>query len=432
MDDRYCLERMKRVWSYENRFRKWLLIEIAVCKVRHKRGEIPDSAMRQIIENADFDLNRIKEVEVLTKHEPIAFLSSVNEKVGDAGRYIHIGMTSSDIMDTGLSLQIMEACEIVKDDLKRIFNSLIQLALKYKNQLQMGRTHGVHAEPVTFGLKMLLFAEEFKRNIKRFNEAADNMAVGKISGAVGTFAFLDPQLEEEALKEIGLKPEPVSNQVVQRDRHAQIISTLAIIAGTLDKLAIELRHLQWTEVGEAMEGFAKGQKGSSAMPHKKNPVSLENISGLTRIIRCNAQAAYEDQALWAERDISHSSVERVIFPDSFLLMNYILDRMTGVLDNLVVNGERMLENMKHSYGAYFSQRLLLEMVAKGMSRDDAYPIVQKLAHQAVDEKVSFEDKARNSDELKNLFTPDEFDRIFDPSYFTRHIDAIYRRAGLNV
>jgi adenylosuccinate lyase len=432
LDDRYCLERMKRVWSYENRFRKWLLIEIAVCKVRHKRGEIPDSAMRQIIENADFDLNRIKEVEVLTKHEPIAFLSSVNEKVGDAGRYIHIGMTSSDIMDTGLSLQIMEACEIVKDDLKRIFNSLIQLALKYKNQLQMGRTHGVHAEPVTFGLKMLLFAEEFKRNIKRFNEAADNMAVGKISGAVGTFAFLDPQLEEEALKEIGLKPEPVSNQVVQRDRHAQIISTLAIIAGTLDKLAIELRHLQWTEVGEAMEGFAKGQKGSSAMPHKKNPVSLENISGLTRIIRCNAQAAYEDQALWAERDISHSSVERVIFPDSFLLMNYILDRMTGVLDNLVVNGERMLENMKHSYGAYFSQRLLLEMVAKGMSRDDAYPIVQKLAHQAVDEKVSFEDKARNSDELKNLFTPDEFDRIFDPSYFTRHIDAIYRRAGLNV
>ncbi|MCD6217552.1 adenylosuccinate lyase [bacterium] len=432
MDERYCLEKMKRVWSYENRFRKWLLIELAVCRVRHKRGEIPDDAMSDIEQKADFDIDRINEIEAETKHEPIAFLTSVNEFVGPAGRFIHVGMTSSDIMDTGLSLQIMDACHIIEDDLKQIYKALVQLALRYKDQIQMGRSHGVHAEPVTFGLKMLLFAEEFKRNMQRFDDAIKMIAVGKISGAVGTFAFLDPELEEEALAEIGLKAATVSNQIVQRDRHAQMISTLAIIAGSLDKLAVELRHLQWTEVGEAAEGFTKGQKGSSAMPHKKNPVSLENISGLARVIRANAQAAYENQTLWAERDISHSSVERVIFPDSFLLMNYLLNRMNTVLENLVVNGDRMLENMKHSYGAFFSQRLMLEIIAKGKSREETYPIVQKLAHEAVEEKGSFEKVVRESKELKKLFTDEELDAIFDYGYFTRHVNAIFRRAGLNV
>lgn len=432
MDDRYALEKMKRVWSYENRFRKWLLIELAVCKIRHKRGEIPDSAMRTIQEKANFDVAKINEIEAVTKHEPIAFLTSVNEFVGDAGRYIHVGMTSSDIMDTGLSLQICDASSIIEEDLKRIYLALVQLALKYKDTLQMGRSHGIHAEPVTFGLKMLLFAEEFKRNMQRFKDAVKMISVGKISGAVGTFAFLDPQLEREALKEIGLECAIVSNQIIQRDRHAQMISTLAIIAGSLDKLAVELRHLQWTEVSEAAEGFSKGQKGSSAMPHKKNPVSLENISGLTRVIRSSAQAAYENQTLWAERDISHSSVERVIFPDCFMLMDYLLNRMTGVLENLAVYPDRMLENMKQTYGAFFSQRLLLEIVAKGWTREDAYPVVQKLAHEAISEKVPFEDKVRNSVELKELFSKEEFDSIFDYAYFTRHVNAIFNRAGLNV
>jgi adenylosuccinate lyase len=298
--------------------------------------------------------------------------------------------------------------------------------------LQMGRSHGIHAEPITFGLKMLLFAEEFKRNMQRFNDAVKMISVGKISGAVGTFAFLDPELEQEALKEIGLECAIVSNQIIQRDRHAQMISTLAIIAGSLDKLAVELRHLQWTEVSEAAEGFSKGQKGSSAMPHKKNPVSLENISGLTRVIRSSAQAAFENQTLWAERDISHSSVERVIFPDCFMLMDYLLNRMTSVLENLAVYPDRMLENMKQTYGAFFSQRLLLEIVAKGWTREDAYPVVQKLAHEAISEKVPFEDKVRNSVELKELFSKEEFDSIFDYTYFTRHVNAIFNRAGLNV
>ncbi|MBU1022837.1 adenylosuccinate lyase [bacterium] len=432
MDDRYTLDKMKKVWSYENRFRKWLLIELSICRVRHKRGEIPNDAMRDIEQKADFDINRIKEIEAETKHEPIAFLTSVNEFVGPAGRFIHVGVTSSDIMDTGLSMQTLDACEIVRDDLKQIYKTLINLALKYKDQLQMGRSHGVHAEPITFGLKMLLFAEEFKRNMQRFEDAVKMMRVGKISGVVGTFAFLDPELELEALKQIGLEAATVSNQVIQRDRHAQMISTLAVIAGSLDKLAVELRHMVWTEVGEAAEGFTKGQKGSSAMPHKKNPISLENISGLTRIIRANAQAAYENQTLWAERDISHSSVERVIFPDSFILMNYLLNRMNNVLENLVVYGDRMIKNMEHSYGAFFSQRLLLELTAKGWSREDAYPLVQKLAHSAVAEKINFEIKVRESDELKELFTSDEIDDIFDYGYFTRHVNAIFKRAGLNV
>ena len=432
MDDRYTLDKMKKVWSYENRFRKWLLIELAICRVRHKRGEIPNDAMSDIEKKADFDIKRIKEIEAETKHEPIAFLTSVNEFVGPAGRFIHVGVTSSDIMDTGLSMQTLDACEIVRDDLKQIYKTLINLALKYKDQLQMGRSHGVHAEPITFGLKMLLFAEEFKRNMQRFKDAGKMMRVGKISGVVGTFAFLDPELEVEALELIGLEAATVSNQVIQRDRHAQMISTLAVIAGSLDKLAVELRHMVWTEVGEAAEGFTKGQKGSSAMPHKKNPISLENISGLTRVIRSNAQAAYENQTLWAERDISHSSVERVIFPDSFLLMNYLLNRMNNVLENLVVYGDRMIKNMDHSYGAFFSQRLLLELTAKGWSREDAYPLVQKLAHSAVMEKINFEIKVRESKELKELFTSDEIDEIFDHGYFTRHVNAIFKRAGLNV
>lgn len=432
MDDRYCLPRMKQVWSYENRFRKWLAIELAVCKVRHQNGEIPDDAMRDIEEKAGFDIERIKEIEAETKHEPIAFLTSVNEHIGPAGRYVHFGMTSSDIMDTGLSLQILEAGEIINDDLKKIYNSLVHLALKYKDQIQMGRTHGIHAEPITFGLKMLLFAEEFKRNMERFQAAMENIRVGKISGAVGTYAFLSPELEVKALEMIGLKAATVSNQIIQRDRHAHVIATLAIIAGSLDKLAVELRHLQWTEVSEASEGFSKGQKGSSAMPHKKNPVSLEAISGLARVVRANAQAAFENQTLWAERDISHSSVERVIFPDSFILIDYLINRMCNVLENLVVDGERMLENIKQTYGAFFSQRLLLEIVAKGMTREEAYPIVQKLAHRAIEEKIHLETLVRESPELKGLLDESDISKIFDIKYFVRHVDAIYHRAGLKV
>jgi len=431
LDDRYCLPRMKQVWSYENRFRKWLAIELAVCKVRHACGEIPDDCMREIEEKAGFDIERICQIEAETKHEPIAFLTSVNEHIGPSGRFVHFGMTSSDIMDTGFSLQILEAGEIIDEDLKKIFNTLIKLAVKYKNQLQMGRTHGIHAEPITFGLKMLLFAEEFKRNIERFRFAMDMMRVGKISGAVGTYAFLDPELEVKALEIIGLKAATVSNQIIQRDRHAQVISTLAIIAGSLDKLAVELRHLQWTEIGEASEGFSKGQKGSSAMPHKKNPVSLEAISGLARVVRANAQAAFENQTLWAERDISHSSVERVIFPDSFILIDYLINRMCGVLDNLVVCGDRMLENINQTRGAFFSQRLLLELVAKGWTREDAYPLVQKLAHKAIEEKVSLESLVRTSTEINSVLNDDEIQKIFDIAYFTRYVDAIYRRAGLN-
>jgi len=427
MIERYTRKEMGDIWSMENKFRKWLEVEIAVCEAWAELGKIPKSALKEIKEKADFDLKRIDEIEATVKHDVIAFLTAVSEKVGPSSRYIHMGLTSSDVVDTAMALLIKQAGELILKDLNEFKELLRKKAFQYKNTICMGRSHGVHAEPTSFGLRFALWHEETKRNIERLKQAIERISIGKISGAVGTFSNIPPEIEEIALKKLGLKPEPVATQVVQRDRHAEFLSTLALIAGMVEKIAVEIRHLQRTEVLEAEEPFTKGQKGSSAMPHKRNPVGCENLSGLSRLVRSNAFASFENIALWHDRDISHSSVERIIIPDNCILVDYMLNRLYGIIKELVVYPERMLKNMELSYGLYNSQRVLLALVEKGLTREEAYRITQSNAMRSWKEGIPFMNLLLNDEEVRKYLTEDEIKSIFDLNYYTRNLDYIYER-----
>jgi adenylosuccinate lyase len=429
MIERYTREEMGKIWSDEYRFRKQLDVEIAVCRAWASRGLIPPDDLKVILEKADFDIERVYEIEKTTNHETVALIEAVSEKVGPASRWIHVGLTSSDILDTSFALQVREAADILLKDLGDLKDAVGEQALRHKDTLCIGRTHGMHAEPITFGLKLLVWYEELKRDIERLERARETMLVGKISGAVGTWAFLEPELEVEALGYLGLKAPAVSNQVIQRDRYAEFMASLAIIASSFDKFATEIRHLQRTEVGEAAEPFGKGQKGSSAMPHKRNPMTCERVSGLARVVRGNLQAALENVALWHERDISHSSAERVIFPDSCIIIDYLCSRLVNIVRNLVVDTQRMLRNLELTGGVVFSQRVLLELVKSGMRREDAYAIVQAAAHAALKEGGDFREAIRGNPEVMSRLKGN-LDEIFDYGFFVRYRDEAFRRAGL--
>jgi adenylosuccinate lyase len=418
---------MGKIWTLENKFRTWLEVEIAVCEAWHRLGVIPVQEMEEIRTKADFDLERILAIEEKTKHDVIAFLTAVEEKVGPASRFIHLGCTSSDIVDTANSLLLYRAGKLIAQALEELLEVLKELSFKYKNLLAMGRTHGVHAEPTTFGLKFAGFYAEFKRHQKRWLAALENIRVGKISGAVGTYAHLTPEVEAITCELLGLRVDPISTQIIQRDRYAHYFTTLALMAGGIERLCVELRHLQRTEVLEVEEGFSKGQKGSSAMPHKKNPISAENLSGLARLVRTNSLASMENMALWHERDISHSSVERVIMPDSTILIHYMLGRLKGVLSNLRINEENIARNLMASFGLFYSQRVLLALIDKGLKRQEAYELVQKEALACWEEKVPFEDKVRNSKKIVEILGEKELDKLFDPQYYARHVDLIFKR-----
>lgn len=427
MIDRYSRPEMALIWSEESRYQAWLEVEIAVCEAWFELGTIPAEDMATIRTKAGFDVERIREIEKQTRHDVIAFLTAVEEKVGPAARFIHLGCTSSDIVDTANALLLVRAGQIILKDINRLLQSLKNLAFAHKGLLCMGRTHGVHAEPTSFGLKMAGFYAEFKRHRRRFADALENIRVGKISGAVGTYAFLDPRVEALACERLGLQVDPISTQIIQRDRHAQYFTALAIMAGGIERLCVELRHLQRTEVLEVEEGFSKGQKGSSAMPHKKNPISAENMAGLSRLLRTNALASLENMALWHERDISHSSVERVIMPDSTILANYVLNRLSVLLDNLQVHPENMARNLKASHGLFFSQRVLIALVESGMQRQDAYVMVQRNAMKSWEEGIPFPDLIRKDSEIADRLGHEKLADLFDPGYYLTHENQIFDR-----
>jgi len=427
MIERYTRPQMGAVWTLQAKFQAWLEVELAVCEAWHRLGRIPAEDMATIRDKAGFDLGRILEIEERTRHDVIAFLTAVEEKVGPSARFIHLGCTSSDITDTANGVLLAKAGTLILEGFDRLLASLRTLALRHKGLLCMGRTHGIHAEPISFGLKMAGFHAEFARHRERFAQALDNVRFGKISGAVGTYANLDPKVEEIACELLGLSVEPHSTQIIQRDRHAHFFTSLALAGGGFERLCVELRHLQRTEVLEAEEGFAKGQKGSSAMPHKKNPISAENMAGLSRLLRTNAMASLENMPLWHERDISHSSVERVIMPDSTILADYILHRLSGLLDNLRVIPENMERNLKGSFGLYFSQRLLLALVDTGMDRQAAYEMVQKVAMRCWNERLQFPDQARQDPDIAARLDAQALDAAFDNRSYLVHEDLILRR-----
>jgi len=421
---------MREIWSEENKFRKWLEVELAACEAWASLGKIPREALVKIKRRANFDLKRISEIEKETQHDLIAFLTSVAEKVGKESRYIHMGMTSYDVEDTARGLQMREAAELIMKDIEELIKVLKRRAKEEKYTLMMGRTHGVHAEPITFGLKLLVWVAEMERNLERMRRASEVVAVGKISGAVGTYAEVDPRVEEYVCKKIRLKPASVSTQIVQRDRHAEFLTTLAVVASSLEKFATEIRNLQRTEIWEVEEPFAKGQKGSSAMPHKKNPITCERISGLARVVRGNALAALENVALWHERDITHSSVERVILPDSCILLDYMLQTFTKVMEGLAVFPQNMKKNIEKSQGLFFSQKLLLALTSKGLTREEAYKIVQTAAMKARNSGKSLKEEISQSREALRYLSPKELETIFDLRSYLKNIDLIFRRFGL--
>lgn len=427
MIDRYTRSGMGRIWTLENRYNAWLKVELAVCEAWRRMGRIPAEAMETIRRKAVVDVERILEIEETTRHDVIAFLTALEEKVGPDARYIHLGCTSSDIVDTANSLLLAEAGRIIVEDLGALLAALETLARKWKGALCMGRTHGIHAEPTSFGLKMAGYYAEFSRHLERITAALENMRVGKLSGAVGTYAFLSPEVEALAMHELGLAADPHSTQIIQRDRYAHFFTALAVMAGGVERLCVELRHLQRTEVLEAEEGFGKGQKGSSAMPHKKNPISAENMTGLARLIRGNALAAMENQALWHERDISHSSVERVIMPDSTILADYILHRLTGLLNGLVVRPDHMLRNMEHSLGLHYSQRILTALIDKGLPRQKAYEAVQRNAMQSWEARRPFPDVVREDANIVALLNGPELAELFHSGYYLQYEDVIFER-----
>ncbi|OVE79422.1 adenylosuccinate lyase [bacterium I07] len=430
MIERYTLPGMGSIWTQENRYRKWLEVELAVCEVLAERGEIPQDAWEIIRSKADFNAERINEIEETTQHDVIAFLTNVAEYVGPESRYIHLGMTSSDVVDTATSLQLKEAGAILLEDIEELIAALKKKALEHRDSVCIGRSHGMHAEPTTFGLKLALWYVEARRNLKRLIDAIAAIQVGKISGAVGTFAHLDPEVEYKVCDRLGLSPEPVSTQVVQRDRHAHFLNALALIAASLEKIAVEIRHLQRTEVFEAEEYFAKGQKGSSAMPHKRNPVTCERISGLARVLRANAMAGLENVALWHERDISHSSVERVILPDSTILLNYMLRKTITLIERLLVYPEKMKENLNLTGGLIFSQPLMLKLVSKGITREEAYKRVQNVAMATRQSKMPFDEVVLQDKDIAELLSQSEIKACFDLEVQLRNVETIYKRSGL--
>lgn len=421
---------MAKIWADDNKFRKWLDVEILACEAFAKQGMVPKEAVKTIREKAGFDVDRIREIESKTHHDVVAFIKNLSENIGEEAKYLHFGLTSSDILDTALSVMMAEAADILISDAEKLMTALKEKALKHKNTPMIGRSHGIHAEPISFGLKMALFYKEMERNLQRLREARDIIAVGKISGSVGTFANVDPSVEEYVCKKLGLKPAGVSSQVLQRDRHAQYLSAIAIVGATLEKIAVEIRGLQRTEIGEAQESFVSGQTGSSSMPHKKNPIICERITGLARVLRGNAAAGLENVALWHERDISHSSVERIIIPDSTILLDYMLDKATGLISNLVVNEDKMLENIGATKGLIYSQRLLLELIKKGATRMEAYDIVQDLALESGKKEMGFKGSALASEKVKKYMSVGEIEECFRLEYHLRHIDKIFKKIGL--
>ncbi len=429
MIERYSRPQMKKVWSDESKFDKWLQVEIAVCEAWAELGEIPKDAVPKIKE-ARYDLKRIEEILKQTHHDMTAFLGSVAESLGEESRFIHLGLTSSDIMDTALSLQLVEAADLLAEDIDELIQVLKQRAVEHKHTIMMGRTHGVHAEPTTFGLKLALWVEEMRRNAHRLAEAKKAISVGKISGAVGTYASVSPEVEKRACAKLGLEPAPISSQIVQRDRHAQFMTTLAIIASSLEKFATEIRGLQRTEILEAEEPFEPGQTGSSAMPHKRNPELCERICGLARLVRGNALASLENISLWHERDISHSSTERIILPDSCLVVDYALSLFTYIMKGLQVYPEHMRQNLDVSRGLVFSQRVLIALIEKGLSRGQAYELVQRNAMQAWKERADFLSLLQSDPDVSKHLSKSDLDGLFDYGFFLRHVDEIFARLGL--
>lgn len=427
MIPRYTRPGMGKLWKPENIYQKWLDIEIAVCEAWAELGEIPADELRIIRKKACFDIGKIAEIERVVRHDVIAFLTSVAQNLGPESRFIHKGLTSSDILDTALAILMREASDIIMSDIRQLMDVIKRQAYKYKDTPMIGRSHGVHAEPMTFGLKFALWYEDMKRSLARIRNARAVINVGKLSGAVGTFSNIPPVIEEKVCRKLRMKPEPVATQVVQRDRHAEYLTALALIAASVEKIAVEIRHLQRTEVLEAEEPFMAGQKGSSAMPHKRNPIGCENLSGLARLVRSNAMAAIENIALWHERDISHSSVERVIIPDSSILVDYMLERLKGILDRLHVYPKRMKDNMARSYGLYNSQRVLLALLEKGLTRESAYEIVQKNAMKSWKTGIQFRKLLLKDAEVKKYLTAKEIGDIFDLGYYLKNVDYIFQR-----
>jgi adenylosuccinate lyase len=425
--DRYTRPEMGAIWSLQNRYAKWLEVEVLACEAQAELGNIPTEAVAVIRERAAFTVERTAELEAELSHDVIAFLTNVAENVGDAARFIHQGLTSSDVLDTGLALQIRDASEVIAGDIDRLLAVLARRAEEFRYTPQIGRSHGIHAEPITFGLKLALWYAEFMRNRERLREARRQIEVGMLSGAVGTFAHVDPFVEEYVCRRLGLTPVPISTQIIQRDRHAHYLSTLALIAASVERIAVELRHLQRTEVLEVEEAFGKGQKGSSAMPHKKNPISGENLTGLARLVRNNAGAALENVPLWHERDISHSSVERVIFPDSTILVDYMLARLTRVLDSLVVHRSRMQANLDATHGLIHSQQVLLALTEAGVAREEAYRWVQRNAMRSWEEGTPLRELLAADRDVAGALDTATLDRCFDLQLHLRHVDTIFRR-----
>ena len=430
MIDRYTHPEMGNIWTLENEFRTMLKVEILACEAMNKLGIVPDDALKDIQNKADFRLERIKEIEAVTNHDVIAFLTNVAEYVGDASKYIHKGLTSSDVKDTALCYMTVQSADLIMRHLQNFHAILRRRAAEFKNTVMIGRTHGIHAEPMTFGMKFLLWSDESERDMERLKQAREMMAVGKLSGAVGTYSNIDPFVEEYVCKKLDLKPVRLATQVIQRDRHAHFLTTLAIIGSSLDKMATEIRNLQRTDIREAEEYFAPGQKGSSAMPHKRNPITCEKVSGMARLLRGYAVAGLEDVALWHERDISHSSVERVILPDATIALDHMLRKFSNIIDKLLVYPDAMIANLNKTGGLIFSQNLLIALVTKGVLREDAYKWVQRNAMARWLEGADFKTNVEADPDIKKYLTDEEIEHCFDPKPMLRNVDLIFSRFGL--
>lgn len=430
MIERYALPDISQIWEDKNRYQIWLDIEILACEAQAELGVIPKEIIPEIRKKAKFEVSRINEIEETVQHDVIAFLTNVAEHVGPSSRYIHFGMTSSDILDTTLAVQMVQAGRLIQEELKQLISVLKKRALEFKDTVMVGRTHGVHAEPITFGLKLAVWYSDMVMNAERLNNAIENIAVGQISGAVGTYDHLDPFVEEYVCKKLGLKPAPISTQIIQRDRHAEYMNTLALIGAGLEKISIEIRHLQKTEVLEVEEPFGKGQKGSSAMPHKKNPIVTERITGLARLLRGYAVTALENVALWHERDISHSSVERIIIPDATMALYYMLKKMIRVIRDLTVSSENMLRNLEKTHGLIFSQPVLLKLIEKGLSREEAYKAVQICAMQVWETEKEFKDILKSDKQIKKYLSADEIDLICDLQVRLKNVNYIFKNLNL--
>ncbi|WP_078429306.1 adenylosuccinate lyase [Alkalihalobacterium alkalinitrilicum] len=430
MIERYTRPEMGSIWTEENRYQAWLEVEIVACEAWAELGIIPKEDVQKIRENAGFDVNRILEIEEETRHDVVAFTRAVSETLGEERKWVHYGLTSTDVVDTAVSYLLRQANEIIEKDITNFIEILKNKAIEHKYTVMMGRTHGVHAEPTTFGLKLALWHEEMKRNLERFKLAAEGVRFGKLSGAVGTYANIDPAVEQFVCEKLGLQAAPISTQTLQRDRHAEYMATLALIATSIEKFAVEIRGLQKSETREVEEAFAKGQKGSSAMPHKRNPIGSENMTGLARLIRGYMLTSYENVPLWHERDISHSSAERVILPDATIALNYMLNRFGNIVKNLTVFPENMKRNMERTYGLIYSQRVLLSLIDKGMVREEAYDLVQPKAMEAWEKGIQFRELVEQEEKITSMLSPEEINDCFDYNHHLKHVDTIFDRLGL--